>query len=187
MKVLFLFPLASMLLSGCSMWRNPNDPARNQQYVVVVNSMTWPNAATGKPDGTRTAWPLQQLANHEELFPLAQVKHCPDALPCAWGVLSATRSVTRFNYEAGGVTLDLGLKVDVHRRQQDRRRNFHTSIAVPADVPAISYQHVLQESVSLPYGKVYRVDMDYGIKYQLCAQRVDAAGKPLDKCEIPYI
>ena len=77
--------------------------------------------------------------------------------------------------------------MDVHRRQQDRRRNFHTSIAIPADVPALSYQRVLQETVSLPYGKVYRVDMDYGITYQLCAQRVDAAGKPVDRCDIPYI
>jgi hypothetical protein len=187
MKVLFLFPLAGLLLSGCAMWRNPNDPARNKQSVVVVNSMTWPHAASGKQDGTRTVWQLEQLDNNEEIFPLAQIKHCPDALPCAWGVLSASRNITRYHYEPGGVMLELGLNVDVHRRQQDRRRNFHTSIAVPSDVPAISFQRVLQESVSLPYGKVYRVDMDYGITYQLCAQRVDAAGKALDKCDIPYI
>lgn len=187
MKYLFLLPLAGVLLSGCAMWRNPNDPARNKQYVVVVNSMTWPNAATGKLDGTRTVWPLQELNNNEEIFPLAQVKHCPDALPCAWGVLAASRNITRYSYERGGVTLDLGMKVDVHRRQQDSRRNFHTSIAVPADVPAISYQHVLQESVSLPYGKVYRVDMDYGISYQICAQRVDTTGRAVDKCDVPYI
>lgn len=187
MKVLFLVPVAGMLLSGCAMWRNAHDPARDQQYVVVINAMTWPNAANGRPDGTRTAWPLEQLGNHEELFPLAQLKHCPDALPCAWGVLSASRRITRYQYQAGGITLDLGLTVDVHRRQQDRRRNFHTSIAVPADVPALSYQRVLQESVSLPYGKVYRVDMEHGITYRLCAQRVDAAGKALDQCAIPYI
>lgn len=187
MKVLFLVPLAGLLLSGCAMWRNPNDPVRNKQSVVVVNAMTWPLAASGKLDGTRTVWQLEQLDNNEEIFPLAQIKHCPDALPCAWGVLSASRNITRFAYEPGGVTVDLGLNVDVHRRQQDRRRNFHTSIAVPSDVPAISYQRVLQESISLPYGKVYRVDMDYGITYQLCAQRVDAAGRPLDKCDIPYI
>ncbi len=187
MKVLFLVPLAGVLLSGCAMWRNPNDPARDKQHVVVVNAMTWPNAASGKLDGTRTVWQLPQLANHEEIFPLAQLKQCPDALPCAWGVLSASRSITRYSYQPGGISVDLGLNVDVHRRQQDRRRNFHTSIAVPADVPALSFQRVLQETVSLPYGKVYRVDMDYGITYQLCAQRVDAAGKALDKCEIPYI
>lgn len=187
MKVLFLAPLAGLLLSGCAMWRNANDPARNKQSVVVVNSMTWPHAASGKLDGTRTVWPLEQLDNNEEIFPLAQIKHCPDALPCAWGVLSASRNITRYNYEPGGVMLELGLNVDVHRRQQVRRRNFHTSIAVPADVPAISYQHVLQESISLPYGKVYRVEMEYGITYQLCAQRLDAAGKALDKCDIPYI
>lgn len=187
MKLLFLVPLAGVLVSGCSMWRNPNDPARNKQYVVVVNSMTWPDSASGRTDGKRTVWPLEQLGNHEEIFPLAQLKYCPPALPCAWGVLSASRNVTRYKYEAGGVTLDLGMNVDVHRRQQDRRRNSHTSIAIPADVPAMSYQRVLQETVSLPYGKVYSVDMDYGIKYQLCAQRMDAAGKPLDKCEIPPI
>jgi len=187
MKYLFLLPLAGVLLSGCAMWRNPNDPARNKQYVVVVNSMTWPNATSGKLDGTRTTWPLQELSNNEEIFPLAQVKHCPDALPCAWGVLLSSRNITRYSYEPGGVSLELAMKVDVHRRQQDRRRNFSTSIAVPADVPAISYQRVLQESVSLPYGKVYRVDMDYGITYQICAQRVDAAGRAVDKCDIPYI
>ncbi|WP_342114031.1 hypothetical protein [Pseudoduganella sp. OTU4001] len=187
MKVLFLVPLAGMLLSGCAMWRNPNDPSRDRQSVVVVNSMTWPNAASGKTDGTRTVWPLPQLVNHEEIFPLAQLKNCPEALPCAWGVLSASRSVTRYNFLPGGISLDLAVNVDVHRRQQDRRRNFHTSIAVPADVPAISYQHVLQETVSLPYGKVYRIDMDHGITYRLCAQRVDETGKALDKCEIPYI
>ncbi len=169
------------------MWRNPNDPARNKLSVVVVNAMTWPNAASGKLDGTRTAWQLQELANNEEIFPLAQLKQCPDALPCAWGVLSASRNITRYNYEPGGVTLDLGVSVDVHRRQQDRRRNFHTSIAIPSDVPALSYQRTLQESVSLPYGKVYRVDMEYGITYRVCAQRVDGKGKPLDKCDIPYI
>lgn len=101
MKVLFLAPLAGILLSGCAMWRNPNDPARNKQSVVVVNSMTWPNAGSGKLDGTRTVWQLQELGNNEEIFPLAQIKQCPDALPCAWGVLLASRNVTRYTYEPG--------------------------------------------------------------------------------------
>ena len=187
MRALYLVPLAGVLLSGCSMWGNPHDPARNKHSVVVINSVTWPHAASGKPDGTRTSWPLQQLANHEEIFPLAQIKHCPDALPCAWGVLAASRTITRYNFEPGGVTLDLGLAVDVHRRQQDRRRNFHTAMAIPSDVAALSYQRTMLQSVSLPYGQVYKVEMDYGIRYQLCVQRVDQAGKPLDKCDIPYI
>lgn len=187
MKVLFLVPLAGLLLSGCAMWRNPNDPVRNKQSVVVVNAMTWPHAASGKLDGTRTVWQLEQLDNNEEIFPLAQIKHCPDALPCAWGVLSASRNITRFAYEPGGVTVDLGLNVDVHRRQQDRRRNFHTSLAVPSDVPALSYQKSQLQTIALPYGKVYRVDLEYGISYAICAQRMSAEGRPVDKCDIPYI
>lgn len=182
MKVLFLVPLAGILLSGCAMWRNPHDPARNQQSVVVINAISWPDAVGGQPQAARSSWPLAQLANHEEVFPLAQVKHCPATAPCAWGVLAATRSFTRYQYEPGGITLDLGLNVDVHRRQPDRRNNQHTSVAIAADVPALSYQRSVLQSVSLPYGQVYRIDMEYGIRYQLCAQRVDAAGRPLDRC-----
>jgi hypothetical protein len=187
MKVLFCLPLIGLLASGCSMWRNPNDPAKDKQTVVVVNSLTWTNPVSGKPDGTRTSWPLSALANHEEVFPLAQIKHCPQGLPCAWGVLSAARSTTRYAYEPGGITLDLGLDVDVHRRQQDRRRNYHTSLAVPTDVPALSYQKNLLQTVALPYGRVYRVEMDYGISYAICAQRLGEDGKAIDKCDIPYI
>jgi len=180
--------LTVAMLSGCSMMRNPHDPARSKETVTVINALTWTNPMSGKRDGIRTAWPLAQLANHEEIFPLAQIKQCDSAaLPCKWGVLSAARSITRYEYIAGGVTLDVGLVVDVHRRQQDRRRNFHTSMAIPADVPALSYQKKEKEGVVLPYGRVYRVDMEYGIRYEICAQRVDAAGRALDKCDIPYI
>ena len=186
-KTLPLSLISLTLLSGCAntamnFMRNPHDPARQRQTVSIVNAVTWTNPLSGKRDGVRTAWPLAQLANHEENFPLAQVKNCPDRnLPCAWGVLSATRTITRYEYIAGGITLDLGLDVDVHRRQQDRRRNFHTSM------PALSYRKPLQQAVALPYGKVYSVDFDYGIRFQICAQRLDETGRALDTCDIPYI
>ncbi|TWI65441.1 hypothetical protein IP91_02851 [Pseudoduganella lurida] len=180
--------LTIALLSGCSMMRNPNDPARAKQSVSIVNKMSWTNPLSGKADGVRTAWPLAQLANHEEIFPLAQLKGCTDqAVPCAWGVLSASRSITRWDYMAGGVTLDVGVLVDVHRRQQDRRRDFHTSMAIPSDVPALSYRKVTQQGVALPYGKVYRIDFDYGVRFEICAQRLDENGRALDNCDIPYI
>ncbi len=191
MKVPICLSLMSMtLLSGCSMimMRDPNDPARDKQTVSVVNAMTWTNPLSGKRDGVRTTWPLAQLANHEEIFPLAQVNHCTDqGMPCAWGVLSTSRSITRYEYVPGGVALDLGVLADIHRRQQDRRRNFHTSMAIPGDVSALSYHKELQQGVALPYGKVYRVDMEYGIRFEICAQRLDANGRALDKCDIPYI
>ncbi|WEF30710.1 hypothetical protein [Pseudoduganella chitinolytica] len=194
MKYLHSLPLSLsalsslVLLSGCAMMRNAHDPARDKQTVTVVNAMTWTNPLSGKRDGVRTAWPLAQLANHEEIFPLAQIKQCDGAqLPCRWGVLSASRSITRYEYIAGAVTLDLGLLVDVHRRQQDRRRNFHTSMAIPGDVPALTYRKTAKEGVVLPYGKVYRVEMEHGLRYEICAQRVDAGGRALDRCDIPYI
>jgi hypothetical protein len=190
--------LLSAPLSGCAwremtpsalgLTRSPHDPARSGQTVSVINAMTWTNPLSGKRDGVRTAWPLSQLASHEEIFPLAQVKKCPDGgMPCAWGVLSASRNITRYDYMAGGVTLDMALVVDVHRRQQDRRRNFHTSMAIPADVPALQYRKQLQQAVALPYGKVYRIDFEHGIRFEICTQRMDANGRALDNCDIPYI
>ncbi len=70
---LALIPLT--VLSGCTLMRNPNDPARAKQTVSIVNAMTWTNPLSGKRDGVRTAWPLARLASHEEIFPLAQIKH----------------------------------------------------------------------------------------------------------------
>jgi len=195
-KPLCLSLMSLALLSGCSMsmnmMRNKNDPARERQTVSVVNAMTWTNPLSGKPDGVRTTWPLAQLAGHEEIFPLAQIKNCPQkegggVAPCTWGVLSASRNITRYEYMNGGITLDLDLLVDVHRRQQDRRRNFHTSMAIPNDVPALQYRKALQHGVALPYGKVYRIDLEYGLRFEICAQRLDQDGRALDKCEIPYI
>jgi hypothetical protein len=195
-KPLCLSLMSLALLSGCSMsmnmMRNPNDPARAGQTVSVINAMTWTNPLSGKPDGVRTTWPLAQLAGHEEIFPLAQINNCPQkagaaAVPCAWGVLSASRNIKRYDYINGGVTLDLDLLVDVHRRQQDRRRNFHTSMAIPNDVTALQYRKAMQNGVALPYGKVYRIDLEYGLRFEICAQRLDQAGRALDKCDIPYI
>ncbi|MBB3121020.1 hypothetical protein [Pseudoduganella violacea] len=189
MKYLLCLPLSAILLSGCSLMRSPHDPARDKQTVSVVNAMTWTNPLSGKRDGVRTSWPLEELANHEEVFPLAQIKHCPlgAQADCNWGVLSASRSTTRFGYLPGGITLDLGLLVDVHRRQQDRRRNHHTAMAIPADVGALSYRKSLQQAISLPYGKVYRIEFEYGLRFDICARRLDAHGQALDQCDIPFI
>ncbi|UTY56067.1 hypothetical protein [Massilia sp. erpn] len=189
MKYLLCLPLSAIFLSGCSLMRSPHDPAREKQTVSVVNAMTWTNPLSGKRDGVRTSWPLEELANHEEVFPLAQIKHCPlgEQAACNWGVLSASRSTTRFGYLPGGITLDLGLLVDVHRRQQDRRRNHHTAMAIPADVGALSYRKSLQQAISLPYGKVYRIEFEYGLRFDICARRLDAHGQALDQCDIPFI
>lgn len=186
MKYLLCLPV---LLCGCALMRDAHDPAKDKQYVSVINALTWTNPVSGKRDGVRTSWPITQLAGHEEIFPLAQISKCgpPDAKSCAWGILSASRNITRYSYMAGGVTLDLGLEVDVHRRQQDRRRNFHTSMAIPSDVPALSYQKLVKQAVALPYGKVYTIELDYGMQFAICALRMDESGRALDRCDIPYI
>ena len=186
MKYLRCLPV---LLCGCGLMRDAHDPIRDKQYVSVINALTWTNPVSGKRDGVRTSWPVTQLAAHEEIFPLAQIKQCTpaDATACAWGVLSASRNITRYSYIAGGVTLDLALDVDVHRRQQERRRNSHTSMAIPSDVPALSYQKLVTQAVALPYGKVYTIELDYGLRFAICALRMDEAGRALDRCDIPYI
>ena len=52
---------------------------------------------------------------------------------------------------------------------------------------ALSGRQQVQPSWKLKYGKVEQVELDYGVRYQVCAQRYDASGKAIDTCEIPFI
>lgn len=186
---------APLLLAGCALMRSPYDPARNQQTVSVINSLSWTNPMTGKRDGVRTSWPLAQLAGHEEVFPLAQLRQCaeqPNATPavpsgCAWGVLAAERRIGRYRYEPGGVGLDLTLAIDIDRRQEMRRMDLKTAMTIPADMPALKYKKKLHQSMNLAYGQVQQIQLGHGLRFDICARRLDAAGRALDQCDIPYI
>lgn len=177
--------VAAGALSACSLIANPNDPLKDKQYVSLVNSLSWTNAMTGKRDGSRSSTPL--AAGHKELFPLAQLKQCEGAAPCAWGVMNAERQITSVNYVAGGVILGLALTVDVKRRQEMRSGNSNTAMAIPSDVPALGATKRLERSLTLKYGQIEHIDFDFGVGFDVCALRYDAAGRPLDTCAIPYI
>ncbi|MET3134386.1 hypothetical protein AAKU55_004682 [Oxalobacteraceae bacterium GrIS 1.11] len=184
--ILCVGAVTAFAVSACASFGSPDNPLKDQQYVSVVNSLSWTNPLTGKRDGVRSSWPLAKLKGHEEAFPLAQLKQCgPDA--CAWGVLRAHRSVADFAYRPGGVSLDLGLGFDLDRRQEAHQDNFNTAMTIPADVPALHWKQQVQRTVTLPYGKVERIDLDYGLRFEVCALRYDATGHALDQCDIPYI
>jgi hypothetical protein len=76
MQRLFSLAVAGLLLSACAdMGRQDTGPAP-QQYVSLVNSLSWTNALSGKRDGSRSSWPLKDPAGRSEVFPLAQLKQC---------------------------------------------------------------------------------------------------------------
>ena len=176
----------ALSLSACA--TDPNDPLKDQQYVAVINSLSWNNPLTGKRDGSRTSWPAKTLQGQDEAFPLAQIRKCDAAgAACSWGVMRAQRSVSRVAYTAAGVNLDLVLAIDIERRQEVRGADFHTAMAIPADVPALQYKKELRQSFMLVYGRVQHIELDHGLSFDLCALRYDAAGRALDVCEIPYI
>lgn len=186
---------APLLLAGCALMRSPHDPAKDKQTVSVVNSLSWTNPMTGKRDGVRTSWPLSQLNGHEEVFPLAQLRECPDErkasqnpkMACAWGVLAAERKIDRFRYQPGGVELDLALAIDIDRRQEMRRMEMKTAMNIASDVPALKYKKKIQQSVTLAYGQVQHIQLSHGLSFDICARRLDASGRALDQCDIPYI
>ncbi|HAT31464.1 MAG TPA: hypothetical protein DCW29_11615 [Janthinobacterium sp.] len=187
LKKSLLLATCACAVSACAVFLDPNDPGKDQQYVSVVNSLTWTNPLTGKRDGARSSWPLKTMAGQDEAFPLAQLKQCDGAGACAWGVMRAHRSLSAFTYLPGGVRLDMGLVVDVDRRQEAHRENFNTSLAIPSDVAALRGKKELRRSLTLQYGKVQHIDLDFGMGYDVCALRYDGAGRALDICEIPYI
>lgn len=178
---------ALLALAGCAAIPGPHDPARFNQTVSLVNSLSWTNAVSDKPDALRTAWPLTGLAQHTEQFPLAQVKRCDAAGACSWGVLKAHRTLSAPRHVAGGITVDVELRVDVDRRHEALQGGETVAVAIPADVPALTARRTVRKSLALQYGKVERIDLDFGIAYDLCAQRLDQAGRPVDSCEIPFM
>lgn len=178
---------ALLALAGCAALPGPHDPARTNHTVSLVNSLSWTNAVSDKPDSLRTAWPLAGLAKHTEQFPLAQVKQCDPASVCSWGVLKAQRTLSAPRYVAGGVAVDVELAVDVDRSHDALQGGENVAIAIPADVPALSAKRTVRKSLVLQYGKVERIGLDFGIGYDLCAQRLDKAGNPVDACDIPFM
>lgn len=188
MRPFISFTVAALLaLAGCAAMPGPHDPARAGHTASLVNSLSWTNAVSDKPDALRTAWPLGGLAGHAEQFPLAQVKQCDAAGVCSWGVLKARRTLSAPRYVEGGVALEVELGLDVDRRHEALQGGEQVAMAIPADVPALTAKRTVRRSLVLQYGRVHRINLDFGIGYALCAQRLDAAGKPLDSCEIPFM
>lgn len=184
MRSLIPLSLATLLaLAGCAQAPKASPPP----VVSVINSLSFTNAMTGKRDGLRSAWPMTQLPNSSELFPMAQVKQCDAAGACSWGVMRAQRSIGKVRQVDGGVALDVELELDVDRSQRVRRPDQDAAMTIPADVSALQAKRTLKKEVMLEYGKVQRFDFDFGIAFELCALRLDAAEQPVDQCDIPYI
>jgi hypothetical protein len=170
---------AIVLLAGCA--STPPDAP-----VSLINSLSYTNPMSGMRDGLRSAWPLTSLSHARENFPLAQVRQCDLAGVCSWGVLSAHRSFGKVRPIEGGVAVELDLEVDVDRSQAVNRAEQAGAMSIPADVGALQAKRRVQREVVLPFGKVERIDLDYGIRFELCAFRLDAARQPMEQCEIPY-
>lgn len=185
--ILSTFAASTLLLSACA---GLDTPAGLQpgQTVAIVNSLSWDNPLSGKRDGVRTSWPIKDGKVAAEYFPLAQLKQCEaGGNACAWGVMRAKRSAPTLAYAEGGVDVALSVSMEVARRQDARQGETQTAMAIPQDVAALSGKRQVQPSWKLKYGKVEQVELDYGVRYQMCVQRYDAAGKAIDTCDIPFI
>jgi hypothetical protein len=101
-------------------------------------------------------------------------------------VLSAQRTVDKVRYRPDGVTLDLDLLVDIDRRQQVRRADLDTALAIPGDVPVLVDQRRVQRTLALDYGKVEHIDIGYGIGYDICVERLNASRQPVERCAVPF-
>ena len=170
-----------LALGGCAGPSPTAGPA-----VSIINSLSFEHAMSGKRDGLRSAWPADKLAASVEHFPIAQVKQCTPAGACSWGVLKAQRSFAKVEPVPGGVRVELEVAIDVNRSQKAVSGGEQAGMAIPADVAALQKRRTERRALVLEYGKVTRIDMDYGISYEVCALRLDAAREAIDKCAIAY-
>jgi hypothetical protein len=168
-----------LVLAGCA--ATPPSPP-----ISVINSLSFEHALTGKPDGLRSAWPLGGLANSTENFPMAQIKQCDaSGAACKWGVLKARRSFGAARAVEGGVMLELDLLVEVDRSGAVAKPE-QGALTIPSDVGALQLKRQVKRDVMLPFGKVERIELEYGIRFELCAYRLDGARQPVEECAIPY-
>jgi hypothetical protein len=179
--------LVALALSACASTGQQGASA-SQQYVSLVNSLNWTNALSGKRDGSRSSWPLKDPAGRNEVFPLAQLKQCDqNGGACAWGVMSAHRSISGIAYGPDSVSFDLVLQIDIDRRQEMHKPEFNTAMAIPGDVATLRSTKEVRRRLTLQYGKVQHIAFDYGVGFDVCVLRYDAAGHALDTCDIAYI
>ena len=187
---LYLPALGLAALAGCAgggAGTGVGGSAAGATTVSVINSLSFDNAMTGKRVGLRSAWPAATLARSKEQFPIAQIKHCEKGAPaCGWGVLKAHRSFGKVQPVEGGVLVDVEVVVDVERSQHAKGKDQDATLTIPADVIALKAASAQSRSMVLKYGEVTRIDFNYGISYELCALRLDAARQPIDKCEVAY-
>ncbi len=188
MRPLISLCAAVLLLAGCATRLDPHDPARAGQSVSFVNSLSWTHALTGKPDGMRTAWPLDTMRSEPatEPFPLTQVKQCDSAGICRWGIVKARRTAGPARFVPGGVALEIEVAVNVDRHQEMRRPELQLAMSIPVDVSALRSDRLVKRALVLEYGIVHHIELDYGISFKACVQRLDAARQPVDQCAIEY-
>ena len=177
----FSLVMAMLALSGCASTPAPDAPA-----ISIINSLSFDHAMSGKRDGLRTAWPMDRLAGSSEHFPLAQVKRCDATGVCRWGVLDASRRFGAVRLVPDGVAAQVEVMVHVDRSQQAQRTGLNAAMTIPADVAALQTRRTEKREVVLPFGKVVSIEFEHGIRYELCALRLDAARKHIDKCDIAY-
>lgn len=177
-----LAAIALLALAGCAGVVPDTTPA-----VSVINSLSFDNAVTGKRDGLRSAWPAATLAGTTEHFPMGQIKQCDqNGAACSWGVLKAQRSFGKVKLVPGGVLVDVEVLAEVDRSQHAKSKDQDASVTIPADVGALQSKRLQKRTMVLEYGKITKIDLNYGITFELCALRLDAARQAIDKCEIAY-
>lgn len=177
----YLLAVATLALTACTSTPPPYAPS-----VSVVNSLSFDHPMTGKRDGLRSAWPMDQLGGATEQFPMAQVKHCDAAGLCRWGVLKAYRRVGSVRQVPNGIAIDVEVAVDIERSQRASATGLQAAMTIPNDVAALELKRTEKRELVLPFGQVHRIDFGHGIHYELCALRLTSARQSVDQCEIAY-
>ena len=50
-------------------------------------------------------------------------------------------------------------------------------MTIPSDVAALQSQRPLHQHLQLQYGQVQHVALEFGVAYDICVRRIDAAGQ----------
>jgi hypothetical protein len=170
---------AVIALSGCAAL----EQRAQRDNITIVNAVSWPDSVDGTPHRERARLTLTEAHGRTEHYPLMQIKSCKEGgRDCVWGVARVDGTIRVRNVTPGQVDLSVAMNVDIARRQEVALPGFSMMLELPKDITAFSHQRKLTHDLSLAYGKVQQIDLDYGMKLDLCVARNGADGKPADAC-----
>lgn len=168
--------LTLIAVAGCT-----STGTRNTQ-TTVSTAITFPPMFKGQHDELSSYGPVSlKIGDPPLIHPgLFRLRVCnDDKSECKIGVAKLKAQLKLVSLNESDATLKIDLKFNVDQSQTLRDDLSKFQAKMPDDVPIIQGDYNTSEDhVTVPYNRVGRIDLPYGVAYKFCVQAPTTGPKP---------